>query len=73
MSAMDSVDYDLMKYEQKQDRANRLFDEFSNEALDILSNAKKDLCALKGEYDKYLKYDDMDDEINEQIEAILKF
>ena len=73
MSAMDSVDYDLMKYEQAQAVLDARFDEFRNQAADIIAIARDHLDKLTSEYDELISFDDLADEINDQIEAELKF
>ena len=73
MSAMDSVDYDLMKYEQKQDRANELLDEFCEKAAQIIANARKDLGALTAEYFNDVNYDALAEGINSLIKDELIF
>ena len=72
MSAMDSVDYDLMKYEQGQDRANELFDEFYEKAAQIIADARKDLGALTAEYSD-VDYDELVEGINSLIKDELIF
>ena len=73
MSAMDSVDYALMKYEQKQDRANELLDEFYEKAAQIIADARKDLGALTAEYFNDVKYDSLVEGINSLIKDELIF
>lgn len=73
MSAMDSVDYDLMKYERAQAVRDARFDEFRNQAADIIATARDHLDKLTSEYDELISFDDLADEINDQIEAELKF
>ena len=73
MSATDHVDYDLMKYEQAQAVRDARFDEFRNQAADIIATARDHLDKLASEYEELLSFDDLADEINDQIEAELKF
>ena len=73
MSAMDSADYDLMKYEQAQAVLDARFDEFRDKAADIIAIARDHLDKLTSEYDELISFDDLADEINDQIEAELKF
>ena len=73
MSAMDSVDYDLMKYEQAQAVLDARFDDFRNQAADIIATARDHLSKLADEYEELISFDDLAYEINDQIEAELKF
>nr|DAE82678.1 MAG TPA: hypothetical protein [Caudoviricetes sp.] len=73
MSAMDSVDYDLMKYEQAQAVLDARFDEFRNQAADIIATARDHLDKLASEYEELISFDDLADEINWQIDDSLKF
>lgn len=73
MSAMDSVDYDLMKYEQAQAVRDAKFKEFSDHAADIIATAREHLSALSSQYEELISFDDLVVEINEQIDDSLKF
>lgn len=73
MSATDHVDYDLMKYEQAQAVLDARFDEFRNQAADIIATARDHLSKLADEYEELISFDDLAYEINDQIEAELKF
>ena len=73
MSAMDSADYDLMEYERAQAVLGARFDEFRNQAADIIATARAHLDRLASEYEELISFDDLAYEINDQIEAELKF
>lgn len=73
MSAMDSVDYDLMKYERAKVARDAKFNEFRDQAADIIATARDHLNKLASEYEELISFDDLADEINDQIEAELKF
>ena len=73
MSATDHVDYDLMKYEQAQAVLDARFDEFRDKAADIIAIARDHLDKLASEYEELISFDDLAYEINDQIEAELKF
>nr|DAR38123.1 MAG TPA: hypothetical protein [Caudoviricetes sp.] len=73
MSATDHVDYDLMKYEQAQAVRDAKFKEFSDQAADIIATAREHLSALSSQYEELISFDDLAYEINDQIEAELKF
>ena len=73
MSAMDPVDYDLMKYEQAQAVLDTKFNEFRDQAADIIAIARDHLDKLTSEYEELISFDDLAYEINDQIEAELKF
>lgn len=73
MSATDHVDYDLMKYERAQAVLDARFKEFCDQAADIIATARDHLGKLASEYEELLSFDDLADEINDQIEAELKF
>lgn len=73
MSATDHVDYDLMKDEQAQAVLDARFNEFRDQVADIIALARRQLGALVSEYDDFINYDELVYEINDQIEAELKF
>lgn len=73
MSAMDSADYDLMEYERAQAVLGARFDEFCDQAADIIAIARDHLDKLTSEYEELISFDDLAYEINDQIEAELKF
>ena len=73
MSATDHVDYDLMKYEQAQAVLGARFSEFRDQVEDIIATARDHLSKLADEYEELISFDDLSDEINDQIEAELKF
>ena len=73
MSATDHVDYDLMKYEQARAVRDAKFKEFSDHAADIIATAREHLSALSSQYEELISFDDLAYEINDQIEAELKF
>lgn len=73
MSAMDPVDYDLMKYEQAQAVRDAKFNEFRDQAADIIATARDHLDKLASEYEELISFDDLADEINWQIDDSLKF
>nr|DAI27547.1 MAG TPA: hypothetical protein [Caudoviricetes sp.] len=73
MSATDHVDYDLMKYEQAQAVLGARFSEFRDQVEDIIATARDHLSKLADEYEELISFDDLADEINDQIEAELKF
>lgn len=73
MSAMDPVDYDLMKDERAQAVLGARFNEFRDQAADIIATARDHLNKLTSEYEELISFDDLADEINDQIEAELKF
>lgn len=73
MSAMDSADYDLMEYERAQAVLDARFNEFHDKVADIIAIARDHLDKLTSEYDELISFDDLADEINDQIEAELKF
>lgn len=73
MSATDHVDYDLMKNEQAQVARDVKFNEFRDQVADIIATARDHLDKLTSEYDELISFDDLAYEINDQIEAELKF
>lgn len=73
MSATDRVDYDLMKYEKTQAVLDARFNEFRDQATDIIATARDHLDKLASEYEELISFDDLAHEINDQIEAKLKF
>ena len=73
MSATDHVDYDLMKYEQAQVARDVKFNEFRDQVADIIATARDHLDKLASEYEELISFDDLAYEINDQIEAELKF
>ena len=73
MSVTDRVDYDLMKNEQAQAVKDAKFKEFSDQAADIIATARDHLSKLADEYEELISFDDLAYEINDQIEAELKF
>ena len=73
MSAMDRADYDLMKNEQAQAVLDARFNEFRDQAADIIATARDHLGKLSSEYEELISFDDLAHEINDQIEAKLKF
>ena len=73
MSATDHVDYDLMKYEQAQAARDIRFNEFRDQAADIIAIARDHLDKLASEYEELISFDDLADEINWQIDDNLKF
>ena len=73
MSATDRVDYDLMKYERAQVARDVKFNEFRDQVADIIATARDHLDKLASEYEELISFDDLADEINDQIEAELKF
>jgi len=73
MSGLDPVDYDLMKNEQAQAVRDAKFKEFSDQAADIIATARDHLDKLASEYEELISFDDLAYEINDQIEAELKF
>mgnify|MGYP006992775767 CR=1 FL=1 len=73
MSGLDPVDYDLMKNEQAQAVRDAKFKEFSDQAADIIAIARDHLDKLASEYEELISFDDLAYEINDQIEAELKF
>lgn len=73
MSAMDSADYDLMEYERVQAALDARFNEFRDQAADIIATARDHLSKLADEYEELISFDDLAYEINDQIEAELKF
>ena len=73
MSATDHVDYDLMKNEQAQAVLDTKFNEFRDQAADIIATARDHLDKLASEYEELLSFDEPAYEINDQIEAELKF
>lgn len=73
MSATDHVDYDLMKYERAQAVLDARFDEFRNQAADIIATARDHLDKLASEYEELISFDDLAHEINRQIYDSLKF
>lgn len=73
MSATDHVDYDLMKYEQAQAVLDARFNEFRDQAADIIAIARDHLDKLTSEYEELISFDDLADEINWQIDDSLKF
>ena len=73
MSATDHVDYDHMKNEQAQAVLDARFNEFRDQVADIIATARDHLSKLADEYEELLSFDDLAYEINDQIEAELKF
>lgn len=73
MSAMDSVDCDLMKNEQAQAVLGARFNEFRDQVADIIATARDHLSKLADEYEELISFDDLAYEMNDQIEAELKF
>lgn len=73
MSTTDRVDYDLMKDEQVQAALDVRFNEFRDQAADIIATARDHLSKLADEYEELISFDDLAYEINDQIEAELKF
>ena len=73
MSATDRADYDLMKYEQAQAVLGARFNEFRDQVADIIATARDHLGRLADEYEELISFDDLAYEINDQIEAELKF
>jgi len=73
MSATDRVDYDLMKNEQAQVARDVKFNEFREQVADIIATARDHLDKLASEYEELISFDDLAYEINDQIEAELKF
>lgn len=73
MSAMDPVDYDLMKDERAKVARDVKFNEFRDQAADIIATARDHLNKLTSEYEELISFDDLAYEINDQIEAELKF
>ena len=73
MSATDHVDYDLMKNEQAQAVLDARFNEFRDQAADIITTAREHLSALSSQYEELISFDDLVVEINEQIDDSLKF
>ena len=73
MSAMDRVDYDLMKYERTQVVLDARFNEFRDQVGDIIATAREHLSALSSQYEELISFDDLVVEINEQIDDNLKF
>lgn len=73
MSTTDRVDYDLMKDEQVQAALDARFNEFRDQAADIIATARDHLSKLADEYEELISFDDLAYEINDQIEAELKF
>lgn len=73
MSATDHVDYELMKYEKTQAVLDARFKEFCDQAADIIATARDHLNKLADEYEELINFDDLAYEINDQIEAELKF
>lgn len=73
MSAMDSADYDLMEYERVQAALDARFNEFRDQAADIIATARDHLSKLADEYEELISFDDLAYEINDQIEVELKF
>ena len=73
MSATDHVDYDLMKYERAQAVLDARFNEFRDQAADIIATARDHLDKLASEYEELISFDDLAHEINRQIYDSLKF
>ena len=70
---MDPVDYDLMKDERAKVARDVKFNEFRDQAADIIAIARDHLDKLTSEYEELISFDDLAYEINDQIEAELKF
>ncbi|AQW81393.1 hypothetical protein CPIN17260_1104 [Campylobacter pinnipediorum subsp. pinnipediorum] len=66
---LESYEKDLMTHEQMQARADALFDEFSSKLDDILANASEEIEHLVSNYEEYIKYKDLQDEIRTQARA----
>lgn len=73
MSAMDRVDYDRMKYERAKVVLGARFNEFRDQAADIIATARDHLKNLASEYEELVSFYDLADEINRQINDSLKF
>lgn len=67
MSSIDRVDFDLMKYNEKQARTDAKFSEFKERADEIVADMSFYLSELKSEYEEYVSYDDLHEYVREAI------
>ncbi|AQW85580.1 hypothetical protein CPIN18021_0340 [Campylobacter pinnipediorum subsp. caledonicus] len=66
---LESYEKDLLTHEQIQARTDLLFDEFSSKLDDIFANANAEIEHLVSNYEEYIKYKDLQDEIKAQARA----
>lgn len=69
----DPYDYYCARRDAAQVARDVKFDEFRDQAADIIATARDHLDKLASEYEELISFDDLADEINDQIEAELKF
>ena len=69
----DPYDYYCARRDAAQVARDVKFNEFRDQVADIIATARDHLSKLADEYEELISFDDLAYEINDQIEAELKF